>query len=72
MTWTVIAVLAVVGLLILMIAADARGLRDAARDTDETYTPPRQPHRKTRGPGRSRTQDPARPASPSEEKDDQS
>ena len=70
MTWTGIAVLTVVGLVILMIAARARGLPDAARDTDDTNTPPRQPHRKTRGPGRSWTQDPARPDTTSEEKDD--
>lgn len=52
MTWTGIAVLTVVGLVILMIANQAHGLRDAARETDDTNTPPRQPHRRKRGPGR--------------------
>lgn len=71
MTWAGAAVLTVVGLVILMITARAHGLRDAARDTDDKDTPPRQPHRDPRGPGRSGTQDPARPDQLPEEKDDQ-
>lgn len=60
--WVIGGLLLVALLGAAFIAAQARGLRNAARDTDETYTPPRQPHRTTRGPGRSGTQDPARPA----------
>jgi hypothetical protein len=68
--WTVGGLMLVAMILAAFIAAQARGLRDAHRDTDDINTPPRQPHRNTRGPGRSGTQDPARPDLSSEEKDD--